>query len=193
MQPIHPRLFIAVPIPNQLRVVIQYWSDKLKLGLPFKKWVDPADYHITLKYLGETNFVTAQQVKQELKKITKEIEAFTLVLTGLGTFGQPQSPRILWAGVKGELNSLGYLQKKVEEEISPLGFEMEERVYNPHLTLARQYQGEQSFDTGDLKRVIQPKDNSLTWECKEIVLYQSHLNRNPMYQPLAVYPLKRED
>jgi 2'-5' RNA ligase len=190
MQPIQPRLFIAVPIPNHLRAVLKHWCDELKLGFQFKKWVDPADYHITLKYLGVTDFVTAQQVKNELKKLTKEIEAFTLVLTGLGTFGQPESPRILWSGVQGEMNSLVYLQKKIEEEINPLGFEKEDRVYNPHLTLARKYQGEQSFDENDLTRVVQPKEDSLNWQCKEIVLYQSHLNRSPMYQPLAVYPLK---
>ncbi len=40
-------------------------------------------------------------------------------------------------GVRGEVDRLGQLQKRIESNLAPLGFAPESRPFTPHLTLAR--------------------------------------------------------
>jgi 2'-5' RNA ligase len=62
---------------------------------------------------------------------------FRLQLSGLGMFPSERSPRVLWAGVAGDLEALGALQGRMEAEMSALSFPPEKRPFSPHLTLGR--------------------------------------------------------
>jgi 2'-5' RNA ligase len=181
------RLFIAIPIPNRFRPIISTWSKLLQERWRFKRWVHPADLHITIKYLGETDFNTAKRVKERLRYFANMQKPFTLSIDGLSTFGNPTSPRILWAGIQGELGILQQVYEQVEKEMVAIGFKPEDRPYHPHLTLARSFQGE-SFKKEEIEVAPQPKEEVLRWEVRELVLYQSNLGRTPMYQPLAIFP-----
>jgi 2'-5' RNA ligase len=44
---------------------------------------------------------------------------------------------VVWVGLKGEVEQLGLLQKRLDSVLAPLGFEAEKRSFTPHLTLAR--------------------------------------------------------
>lgn len=187
MQSYSARLFIAIPIPNRIRPVISTWSEMLQERLRFKRWVHPADLHITIKYLGETDFKTANRVKERLRYTAKLQKPFTLSIGGLSTFGNPTSPRILWAGIHGEIDVLHQVFEQVEKEMVAIGFRPEDRPYNPHLTLARSFLGG-SLNKEEIVLAAQPKEEVLKWEVRELVLYQSHLGRTPMYQPLAIFP-----
>lgn len=189
--PTTARLFIAIPLHDKQRTIMSAWSEQLKKRTHFKKWVHPNDWHITIKYLGETRFDQAQQVKQRLREVTAQLTPFQLSIEQLGIFGQPSKPRIFWAGVEGELDTLHHVQAQVEEQMIALGYDAENRAYNPHLTLARQYIGDEPFEEGWLNEWPQPNQGDITLQVKEIVLYQSHSGRTPMYQPLAVFPLGR--
>jgi 2'-5' RNA ligase len=58
-------------------------------------------------------------------------------VSGLGVFPNPKRVQIIWVGLTGELDKLNRLQKRIEEELVPLGFPAEGRAFTPHLTLAR--------------------------------------------------------
>ncbi len=160
----------------------------MKEQLPFKTWVHHEDYHITLVFLGEAPFTKVQDVKTEMKKIAANHPAFTLKLSGLGYFGRQESPRIFWAGVDVSLQ-LTRLQKDIYEACERLGFMLEKRAYHPHMTLARRWGGEYEFPQGSLSDMMQPKDEHLEMKVENIVLYQTHLNRSPKYQPLSIFSL----
>ncbi|WP_248930308.1 RNA 2',3'-cyclic phosphodiesterase [Paenibacillus hamazuiensis] len=180
------RLFIAVPLPDPVKRELEKRCLTLRQELPFQKWVHPDDMHITLQFLGETPSGKADRIREELGRLAAETEPMRLAIEGLGTFGKPSAPSILWAGVRGDVPQLAALQKRVEAAMEPLGFAAEGRAYSPHVTLARRYSGASAFS-----RQAMPAwaGDALAWTAGDIVLYRSHLTRKPMYENIGSFRL----
>lgn len=184
-------LFIAIPIPDSMKqqlnaMCVQIQND-LSLGMSFKKWVFPSDYHITLKFLGGVDYDTRIRLEPLLRQITMKTTSFSLALDGLNTFGKSALPRILWTGVKGDLDPLFILQKNIDVSSESVGFVSENRPYTPHLTLAKSYTGNAIFETKILEQAVQYLPTPLQWEVNQIVLYQTHLRREPMYEAVEAF------
>lgn len=181
------RLFIALPIPQQNRVVLNQLSQKLQERWGFRRWLHPNDYHITLKFIGECDFQQALLIKDQLRDISNNIHSFQLRIGKLGTFNNRSSSKILWAGVHGDLLALQSLRNQIEDKMELIGFAKEINTYRPHISLARNYtQG--ILHKEELLLAPSIKEHTITWTVKELVLYQTHLGITPAYQPLAVYP-----
>ena len=63
--------------------------------------------------------------------------SFSLSIHSLGAFPCLTAPRVLWAGVQGDLAPLLKLQTMLEVSLAARGFPKETRPFSPHLTLAR--------------------------------------------------------
>ena len=105
----------------------------LKGGLESARWVDPDNYHITLRFAGDVDGATAERFSEALAQITAA--PFTLFLDGIGSFGRGR-PRALWAGV-GPSAPLMALANAHEQAALAAGLEPEGRNFHPHVTLAR--------------------------------------------------------
>jgi 2'-5' RNA ligase len=184
-----PRLFVAVPLDESSRKTLADQCSQWKAKLPFQKWIHPADYHITLKFLGETAVDTIAKLKQPLQALAQSTNAFTLQLKGLGVFGSAAAPSILWSGITGDLSQLAQLQSHVEKALQAFGFPLENRSFHPHLTLARRYQGKEKFDRALLEPWVPLMAVLDHWNVDKLVIYESHLNRQPLYEPLHVFSL----
>jgi 2'-5' RNA ligase len=180
-------VFLAVPLPDPIKQQISEWSQQIRKLLSFKKWVLPADYHITVKFLGGIDEETLVKLKPLISEIMVTQSVFSLQVERLNTFGKGSSPRILWAEVKGELNALHILQKRVDQATQCLGFASENRPYTPHLTLAKNFSLHGAFESNKLDQAITYQPPQLQWEVKEFVLYQTHLGSEPMYEALDVF------
>jgi 2'-5' RNA ligase len=189
MKSLKAHLFVAVPIPDSLKFQLHQWCIQLQAALPFKKWVFPADYHITLKFLGSVVNEAQAQIKPAIQQIIAFQAPFSLTLKGLDTFGTKSSPRILWSGVSGQLDTLSLLQKNIDRSMESLGFVAENRPYKPHLTLAKDYAGRTKFDPASLAQAVHHQPENLTWTVSEIVLYQTHLGKKPMYEAIETFPI----
>lgn len=124
-----PRLFTGIELPPQL-------IDRLSLlrgKLPGARWIDPERYHITLRFVGDVDDVTAHHFASALSQI--KVESFTLRLSGLGSFGG-NKPRALWAGIEPS-EALMRLQRAHERAARSAGLPAETRNFTPHVTLAR--------------------------------------------------------
>lgn len=183
------RIFVAVPLIDPFKRSLHERSMQWKTTLPFRKWVHPADYHITLKFLGVTAPDRLEAVNRKLSVIASETASFTLSVGGPGTFGPAQSPSVLWATVGGQLDKLEHLQEQVESALSMMGFSRENRPYRPHLTIARKYAGKDPLLPETLQTISLKDSQPFQWQVPEIILYQSRLDRNPMYEPIASFPL----
>jgi 2'-5' RNA ligase len=175
------RLFVGLPLPDGVIARLQIMCS----GLPGAKWVEPANMHITLRFVGEVDEHVAEDIDQFLSGIAAE--AFSLELQGLGTFGQGHKARALWAGVNSSAN-LTHLQAKIESAVVRAGQPAETRKFTPHVTLARFSQAHpvrlQSFVEGNNLFQAGP------FSVEEFVLFESRLGRaGPMYIPLAHYEL----
>lgn len=189
MQPFQARLFIAIPVPPIYRPILNDWSKLLNGRWNFKRWLHPDDYHITLKFIGECDFHQALAIKEKLKNLVITENPFSLSIEGLGTFDNRTSSKILWAGVQGDLEPLNQLHNRVDKELEKIGFTPEDKMYRPHVTLARNHLNG-IIKSDEIVNAPSIKEGVLTWKVNEIVLYQTHLGKSPAYQPLAIYPFE---
>ncbi|MEH7238956.1 RNA 2',3'-cyclic phosphodiesterase [Bacillus sp. JJ1562] len=181
--------FLALALPAETKELLFKWREMLEPRLPFKSWVHPEDLHITLAFLGgQASFKQLTAIKMQMPEIAKQHEKFTLQLNGLGIFGKSASPRIFWAGVE-ESESLRALQKDVYEACTDLGFSLDKRPFTPHITMARKWKSETPFLPTLLKDIVQPKEDKAIIKAEHFVLYQTHMNRSPKYQPLSIFSL----
>ncbi|MFB0845878.1 RNA 2',3'-cyclic phosphodiesterase [Paenibacillus oleatilyticus] len=187
MQP-SDRLFVAVPAPPSVISSAESWVLRLKDRFTFAKWVLPQDLHLTLQFLGDVARDRTERIAQAIAQAAKDTAPFSLHFQGLGVFGKPNAPSVLWAGVQGEVEKLGQLQRRIVDAMEPLGFAAEKRPYKPHLTLARKFTGPAGSHAAMLD-VALPDEWQTPWRVKETVLYRSRLGRRPMYERVASFPL----
>ncbi|WP_077619123.1 RNA 2',3'-cyclic phosphodiesterase [Bacillus sinesaloumensis] len=181
--------FLALALPAETKELLYQWREMLQPRLPFKSWVHPEDLHITLAFLGgQASFSQLTEIKKRMPEIAKKQASFPLQLNGLGTFGRSDSPRILWAGVN-ESNSLMTLQQEVYQACVNLGFSLDKRPFSPHITIARKWLSEDSFPSVSLNEIVKPREDKSVFKAEHFVLYQTHLQRSPKYQPLSIFSL----
>ena len=125
-----PRLFTGLEIPRELGFALSLKRG----GLYGARWLDPENYHITLRFIGDVDHSTADDVTDALDRLSNS-EAFRIKLDHLGSFGGDK-PRALFAGV--EINStLTRLQAAQERMLQMIGLPPEGRKFTPHVSLAR--------------------------------------------------------
>ncbi|WP_449355606.1 RNA 2',3'-cyclic phosphodiesterase [Virgibacillus natechei] len=182
-----PHYFIAIPLQTSLKEYFAKWQDELKNVLSYKQWPHYEDLHITLKFLGAIDDSKVQRLKEELK-IIEHMQTFSIDVGELGTFGNPQKPRVIWAGVE-KTESLAGLQQKVEACTSNVGFAEEYRAYHPHITLAKKWADESS--TISLDQIKEGYTNTQTMVVEAVALYQIHPGRSVKYETIANVDLRR--
>ena len=138
--------------------------------------------------MGEIDELQVHSIREELESLKPIVQPFTLKLDRLGTFGEPISPSILWAGIQGELKALHLVYQQVEERMEKVGFSPENRSYRPHITLAKRYKGEEKFSLENSNHILYAASsadtNDISWEASSLILYQTHLKNTPMYEPI---------
>jgi 2'-5' RNA ligase len=124
-----PRLFSAVEIPKRIAERLTM----LRAGLTGARWIDPENYHLTLRFIGDVDGATARDFESALGEIVAA--PFELEVTGLGSFGGGK-PRAIFAGI-GPSQGLEALRRANERAAREAGLPPEGRNYKPHVTLAR--------------------------------------------------------
>lgn len=125
-----PRLFTGLEIPAQVGFLLSLKRG----GLPGARWIDPDNYHITLRFIGDVDHPTANEVVDALDRLA-ESESFSIRLNHLGAFGGDK-PRALYAGVESNA-ALAHLQASQERILQRLGLAPDGRKFVPHVSLAR--------------------------------------------------------
>lgn len=132
------RSFIAIELPQNVQSGLgQIRSELERAEHPFIKWVNPESIHLTLKFLGNIPFNRVTEIAKAMDEATQGASPFHLEISGLGGFPNLKQPRVIWVGIKGEIDKLLSLQQNIDSALALLGFVREERYFMPHLTLAR--------------------------------------------------------
>jgi 2'-5' RNA ligase len=124
-----PRLFTGLEIPEQVAQSLGL----LRGGLPGARWVDPENYHLTLRFIGDVDDMIAREVASMLGSVRRN--SFELRLDGLSSFGG-RKPRAVVASI-APAQPVIELQAEHERLMQRVGLEPEGRKYTPHVTLAR--------------------------------------------------------
>ena len=101
------------------------------------KWVAPEGIHLTLKFLGNIPQSKIPEIVAGTTKASQGIPPFTLETSDLGAFPNLRRPSVFWLGIDGNMEKVCTLQKRIDDELKPMGFVPEKRAFTPHLTLAR--------------------------------------------------------
>src|SRR6516225_9903940 len=123
------RLFVGITFPPELKLQLSL----LCSGVTGAKWVNPGNFHLTLRFIGEIGEDVAADIDDALSRL--RARRFTLQIAGTGVFGG-EKPRSLWAAVERTPELTG-LRDKGEQSLIRVGLPPEPRKFSPHVTLAR--------------------------------------------------------
>jgi 2'-5' RNA ligase len=185
------RAFVAIDLEPQTVQQIAETIVQLRPRMPGIRWLSPAYFHLTLKFLGDVDEAKVEPIAAALERELCPFSCFTINAKGLGVFPNLRRPRILWVGLVGdELNALA---SRVEKTLVPFGFAAERRAFTPHLTVGRwrQFDGSPK-ELGDEIDKWQGHDFGQS-KIDEVILFQSVLKpEGAVYRPLKTVVLTKK-
>lgn len=125
-----PRLFIGIELAEPIKRA----ALEAQQGYPAPRWQAAQQLHLTLRFLGAVEQERLPALERALRSV--RAEPFELGVAGVGCFGEPDSPRILWAGVSAQ-EPLRRLREQIDRSLLDLALAYPTSPYCPHVTLAR--------------------------------------------------------
>jgi 2'-5' RNA ligase len=181
------RAFVALEVPRSTLDLLASFQKELGAAGADLKLVERENLHFTVKFLGEISEAQAREADSRLRGL--RLGALNVELKGVGAFPAPARPRVIWAGVSREHESL-FLPAATEVIRSLEGIgERDDRPFRPHLTLARVRSGR---NVEELQGAIRRNaDRSFgTARLESLKLKSSRLTpQGPVYTDLGEYRL----
>ncbi|SHI44945.1 RNA 2',3'-cyclic phosphodiesterase [Lutispora thermophila] len=182
------RTFIGIDFDMKIKDEIKNLQSVVKENSIRGRFKYVANFHLTLKFLGEITENQIPLINEVLKRSADNVGDFSLIIEKLGFFGgKGANIRTLWLGLGGDLDSLNALYENIEDGLSVLGFEKEKRTYTPHITIAQDLLLNKDFHelrkTLDLSRI--PSIN-----VREVSLIKSEqIQGRRVYTPISTFKL----
>ncbi|HST13147.1 MAG TPA: RNA 2',3'-cyclic phosphodiesterase [Terriglobales bacterium] len=193
------RLFIALDISDEIRQRIGRFVEGVSGFASEARWGQLESIHITLKFIGEQPSESIPTLQHQLGEV--HVPPFPLTFSGFGFFPTPKSARVFWIGIQAG-PELQQLASKIDGATAQIGIPKEDRVFSPHLTLARKSGGSgaprrqkddgpnRAFQRLQEKLATMPSPEFGTMTAREFFLYQSQLSRaGSRYTKLHGFPL----
>lgn len=151
------------------------------------RWVAPATYHITLKFLGWTRPETIEPLRDRIGRALGGRRRFRIRVVGGGAFPSPERARVVWAGIEDRTDGLTRLAQIVDDEAVGLGFAAEARPFHPHVTLGRT----KEFADVSTVLVALSEQNFSETSVESVILFESAMKSScSEYIERAVWPLE---
>ncbi|MEV0226887.1 RNA 2',3'-cyclic phosphodiesterase [Streptomyces sp. NPDC050704] len=125
--------FVALAPPDDAKRELAHALSPAYAAYPDLRWNRIEDWHITLAFLGELPVQAVHRLRSPLADLAAARPSLELALLGGGHFDE----RVLWSGIKGDIDELHELTEAVRARIKDCGVAFAERPLRPHLTLAR--------------------------------------------------------
>jgi 2'-5' RNA ligase len=183
------RLFIAVKITPDQNFLKVYGDLKSSLFQENIKWVQPSNFHLTLKFLGDTYEDDIPIVTNVINDVLASESSFNFDLRNIGVFGSRYDPRVIWFGIEES----GYLRRIGMNMINSLdeaGFKKDRQNFVPHLTIARIRNIENKKGFNEILELH--RHNFIqTVKVDNVILYESILmKKGPQYKIINKFLLK---
>ncbi|MDQ0430435.1 2'-5' RNA ligase [Planomicrobium stackebrandtii] len=176
-----PHYFIGIKIPSAISEKLDEERRSWNMQ-SHKRQTPPQDMHITLLFIGEDVYDEIGRAEKLLSSIKQP--PFSLAVDGIKAFGNPSTPRIIYASLENSEELQG-LQRQVLESLEPLQIRPDPKEFIPHITLASKWAGgapgEPQFSIGKMQ-----------FEVTEFSLFQIAPKENPRYRKIANYVLEKD-
>lgn len=196
------RLFLAVPVPAEVRELVASITSQLAEWNWPVRWVAAGGAHLTLHFLGDTAPERAELLRLALPPVVAQHQRFSLRTAGLGVFPNQRRPRVLWVGLHGPVHRLETLQQALGVTLRDLDFAADEGEFHPHITLGRvRNTGTPEVPLRELPELVRQLLASRGIDApeapsprpipvNEVELVRSHLSRaGARYETIARFPL----
>ncbi len=168
------RLFISLELPEEAKEILAEKVNEIQNSQKSDwRWEDKTKYHLTLKFLGETPENKIPSITDFIKSL-EETKKFSFHFDELGIFKNKGKPTIFWAGIHFE-NDIFQLVQKIEDKMFIFGYQRENRIFHPHITLLRI---KDYYDHWLLNEYVGKLSGTDTFTADRICLYQSILERS---------------
>lgn len=185
------RVFLALDLPDEVRRALARVQQELRRAAVRVGWVAPENLHLTLVFLGDVFGTTLRALEASLRRSAEAASPLRLELQGVGAFGSPGHPRVLWAGIPAPPEELFALQRSCADVVRAAGVVLEARPFAAHVTLGRVRPGA-AAGAAALTSLLQCHINT-PFGCapvRTLRLVRSRLEaRGPVYQTLQEWPL----
>jgi 2'-5' RNA ligase len=178
------RSFLAIELPRTIRKKIEEVEKDLKSSHADVRWVDPEKIHLTLKFFGNIDESRIDPIVKSIQGPTQITSTFLLTVRGMGAFPHFKNPRVIWMGLVDGKEALIAFQKELEKELEEIGFQPEERPFQPHLTLGRV---KSSRGRDELAGRMEKYREEVfgEFQVESLILFRSDLKPSgPIYTPL---------
>ncbi|MFO7612695.1 MAG: RNA 2',3'-cyclic phosphodiesterase [Clostridia bacterium] len=137
------RIFIGIRIDEKTRQKLGSMTRELAKG--FRAWrpTDQANYHITIKFIGETDEHTLEIIRRCIKTTAVGIEKFKTKTMGIGSFARNKKQTVFYKVENAA--GLEKLYKRVCCELNANGIHSDEQKFIPHITVAREVDAKDGF------------------------------------------------
>jgi 2'-5' RNA ligase len=178
------RLFVAFDVsPEAMDAVdraIRPWREEF----PAARWVPRENWHVTLKFLGQTWPRLQRWVEEQVAEAAQTSSPVAGTLTGLGSFPSAARGRVLWAGMSDDSGAFARIAGRLDEGLRR-EFRPESRGFAPHVTVARS-EPPLRLPPSFAETPLEP----VAFTVERIVLFRSHLRRPaPRYEQLETFVL----
>mgnify|MGYP000332869867 CR=1 FL=1 len=136
------RLFIAINFDEPNKDAIYHIMERLKSYTLQGSYTCKENLHLTLVFIGEVPVSKIDSIKACINQVKSK--PFTITIGGIGRFKRSGGD-IYWIGVEKN-SSLLSIYKQLCDQLISLGFDIENREYKPHLTIARRVTISNDFD-----------------------------------------------
>src|ERR1041385_1314349 len=133
------RLFIAMPLPEEVKSEIEKTQNELRQGVPgeFIRWTRREQFHLTLKFLGDVEASQVAGLTTALRGACAQFSPLRLRAERIGFFPDMRFPRVIWAWVHDEKEILPKMQQMIEMGVRSFTTENPEGKFTGHVTLGR--------------------------------------------------------
>ena len=177
-----PRLFSGIEIPASIARRLTL----VRAGLTGARWIDPENYHVTLRFLGDVDGATARDFAHSLGDIAAA--PFELRLERLGSFGG-RKPRAIFAAVAPSEAARSRCNGRMSAPPAPPACRRSPATITPHVTVAR-LRGASSEAVATISSA-RADSSSEPFEVSRFVLFSSRASvGGGPYVVEAAYPLE---
>lgn len=131
------RAFIALELPPDIRHALHQLQQALAISRADVKWVEEANLHLTMRFLGEITQEQRHHIEAVLRAIAGHTRRLCVQLGEVGAFPSVSSPRVMWVGFSQGAEAVTALAREVETGVVSCGVAPESRPFAPHVTLGR--------------------------------------------------------
>ena len=183
------RTFLAIPLAKDLQKYLAGFADPIKIKEDRINWVAAQNIHITIGFLGETDPGVIDEQAEGIESLVQQYPSLSMGLTDTGIFPHANDPRVLWIGAMPYDRVLFDLVEGLKDHLRSLGYELDKRKFQPHITLGRVKSI--SRHSQFIHEFLSAEVRDIRFQVNELKWYESELTpAGAIYKELKAFKLK---